>query len=90
MSRPDRACPGRAGRPGSLGVAGRGSLISPRVADRGRGSATLRDPANPEGEREREGEGAREGEGNGVKVGERRRRGGREKERNRERREGGE
>ena len=43
MSGTDRACPGRAGS--SLGVAGRGSLISPGVA--GRGSATPRDPANP-------------------------------------------
>ena len=41
-----RCDPGWAGRPGSLGVAGRGSLISPGVA--GRGSATPRDPANPD------------------------------------------
>ena len=49
MSGPDRACPGRTGRPGSLGVAGRGSLILPGVAGRGAqpGSVTHRDPANP-------------------------------------------
>ena len=37
-------CPGRAGRPGSLGVAGRGSLISTGVADRG---ARVGDPQRP-------------------------------------------
>ena len=45
MSGPGRSfdkCPGRAGRPGWLGVAGRGSLISPGVEGRGLGSA---DPA---------------------------------------------
>ena len=40
-----RCDPGWAGRPGSLGVAGCRSLISPGVA--GRGAATPRDPANP-------------------------------------------
>ena len=47
MSGPGRAfdkCPGRAGRPGSLGVAGRGSLISPGVAGRG---ARVGDPPRP-------------------------------------------
>ena len=36
---------GWAGRPGSLWVAGRGSLISPGVAGRGAGSAIPRDGA---------------------------------------------
>ena len=39
--------PGRAGRPGSLGVAGRGSLISPEVAGRGARVGDARDPAYP-------------------------------------------
>ena len=39
--------PGRAGQPGSLGAAGRGSLISPGSRVAGRGSAIPRDPANP-------------------------------------------
>ena len=61
MQWPDREfdkCPARAGWPGSLGVAGRGSLISPGVARRATGvgnprrpciawGATPGDPANP-------------------------------------------
>ena len=39
-----RCDPGWAGRPGSLGVAGRGSLISPGVAGRG---ARVGDPPRP-------------------------------------------
>ena len=44
MSGPGRVCPDRAGRPGSLGIAGRGSLISPGVVGRG---ARVGDPVNP-------------------------------------------
>ena len=44
MSGPDRACPGRAGRPGSIEIAGRESLISPGVAVRG---TWVGDPPRP-------------------------------------------
>ena len=56
MSVPGRVCPGRAGRPGSLGVAGRGSLISPGRGSLGAGRRppatlpTLGIPRPPQGE----------------------------------------
>ena len=46
MSGPDRVFLGRAGRLGPLGVAGRGSLISPGVAGRA-GGARVGDPPRP-------------------------------------------
>ena len=65
MSGPDRICPGRAGRPGSLGVRGRESLISPGVSGRW---ARVGDPPHPAKRANPEGAWSSAGEAGGVRV----------------------